>query len=490
MNIRKQFLVFTTIIFFTFFSLGVQSAELKVGRATCDITPSKSIALDGQMHTRISKQATTPITANILAFEGELDGKASQAIVVSLDLVAVRLSLDSAVRDAVKKVMPQFDVNNLILSATHTHTSGVTQDDKYYVPENVDYMLPSEFVDFVAEKVAAGAKDAWSNRQPVKFSYGLGYAVVAYCRRTVYANGTGVMYGNTNDPNFRRMESMEDHDIGTMFFWDKDDNLLAMIVNVSCPSQEVEGLSEIHADFWHQTRNKLREKYGKDLTVVALTGASGEQSPHTMYRQKAEERMRQLRNISRLDEIARRIVHAVDESYDVAQNDKKTDVPFRHEYSSVALPFHKITKAEYDATVAEANAMKPRLEKEPNLQRLYDWTQTMVGRYEEQQKGEHVEFPAPIHVLRIGDTATMTNSFELFGVYGIQMKARSKATQTFVVQLTDAARTSKASSGYLPTSEAYQHGGYSAIVKSITVGPEGGQKLVEETLKIVNSLFQ
>jgi hypothetical protein len=84
-----------------------------------------------------------------------------------------------------------------------------------------------------------------------------------------------------------------------------------------------------------------------------------------------------------------------------------------------------------------------------------------------------------------------TNPFELFTSYGIQIKARSKARQTFVVQLTDGCGIcgSASSAGYLPTALAYQGGGYSAIVKSICVGPKGGQVLVEETLKRINAMW-
>jgi hypothetical protein len=40
-----------------------------------------------------------------------------------------------------------------------------------------------------------------------------------------------------------------------------------------------------------------------------------------------------------------------------------------------------------------------------------------------------------LHVLRFGDVAIATNAFELFTEFGIQMKARSRALQTFVIQL-------------------------------------------------------
>ncbi len=87
-----------------------------------------------------------------------------------------------------------------------------------------------------------------------------------------------------------------------------------------------------------------------------------------------------------------------------------------------------------------------------------------------------------IHVLRIGDAAVCTSRFELFNDFGVQIKARSKAVQTFVVQLAG-------EDGYLPTQRTVQGGGYSAIVQCNVVGPEGGQVLVDRTVELINSLW-
>ena len=74
------------------------------------------------------------------------------------------------------------------------------------------------------------------------------------------------------------------------------------------------------------------------------------------------------------------------------------------------------------------------------------------------------------------------NPFELFTQYGIQIKARSRALQTFIIQLTGPGT-------YLPTTAAVRGGGYSAIVASSVVGPEGGQVLVDRTVGLINSLW-
>ncbi|MGB2820340.1 MAG: hypothetical protein WBF17_05125, partial [Phycisphaerae bacterium] len=62
------------------------------------------------------------------------------------------------------------------------------------------------------------------------------------------------------------------------------------------------------------------------------------------------------------------------------------------------------------------------------------------------------------------------------------IKARSKAVQTFVVQLVGPGT-------YLPTERAVRGGHYSAIVHSSLVGPEGGQVLVDRTVELVDSLW-
>jgi hypothetical protein len=87
-----------------------------------------------------------------------------------------------------------------------------------------------------------------------------------------------------------------------------------------------------------------------------------------------------------------------------------------------------------------------------------------------------------VHVIRIGDAVICTSPFELYVDYSVQIQGRSKAVQTFVVQLAGAGN-------YLPTPKAKQGGGYSAIVQSTPVGPEGGMILVDRTVEMINGMF-
>jgi len=89
-----------------------------------------------------------------------------------------------------------------------------------------------------------------------------------------------------------------------------------------------------------------------------------------------------------------------------------------------------------------------------------------------------------VHTVRLGNIAFATNPFELFLDYGNQIKARSLAEQTFLVQLCNGTE------GYLPTEKAEKGGHYSAFVASGLVGHVGGEQLVRETLKDINGMFR
>ncbi|MDD3587580.1 MAG: hypothetical protein PHQ75_10400 [Thermoguttaceae bacterium] len=487
---RKATLLFLIVAFFSWSAFG---ADLKIGSGTVDFTPPRPVSLDGQMGTRISKKAITPITANILALEGtNQKGRKSCCVIVSCDMVGIRPEFENAIRTELKKLLPDFDLHNVMLCATHTHTAPVADDNKYYINPKYDCMPPGEFVAFASKPIADGIARAWNNRKPAKFSYGLGQAFVAQCRRSVYANGQARMYGKTNESGFRNIEAFEDRDVNTMFFHDASGKLLAAVVNVSCPAQEVESLSNLHADYWHFVREYLHKIWGPGVVIVALCGAAGDMSPHTQYRKVAEDRMSQLRGLTRVEEIGRRVAVSVADVYETVKDEQFTNIPFEHTYAVLDLPQHRITQSEYEQSKAEAALLKDVVKKDPNRRRLLSWAQTIVDRYGKQQSDPNASFKIPVHVLRIGDTAVCSNPFELFTSFGTQIKSRCAARQTFVVQLTDGCGIcgTASSAGYLPTREAYAGGGYSAIVKSISVGPDGGQKLVEETLDLIDPMFK
>jgi hypothetical protein len=458
--------------------VGCRATEVHVGGATVSITPDRPVALAGQMHTRIARTVESPVTATALALESRDDGKVvDQAILVSCDLVAIDAAVLDRVRQRVGKRIPGLDRRKVLLNATHTHTAPVMTEGDYEIPKD-GVVQPDEYAEFLSARVAEAAVRAWESRRPGRVGWGLGHAVVAQNRRSVYADARAQMYGPTDRPDFRGIEGSEDQGIEVLFFWDGEGKLLATAINVACPSQEVEGGSAINADFWHDVRESLRSRHGKDLLVLGWTGAAGDQSPHLMYRKRAEDRMRALRGLSRLQELSRRIVAAWEEAYEGARKEQHPDAVLVHKVATIELPVRTVTEAE----AAEARSKVEALSKDPRNRRLVVWHGDVVKRFERQKPGTARPFSMELHVIRLGDVAIATNVFELFTEFGIQIKARSRALQTFVIQLAGPG-------SYVPTARAARGGGYSAIAESNLVGPQGGQVLADRTVELINTLW-
>jgi hypothetical protein len=470
-----------------------QAGKLYIGAATADISPKLPIALGGQFELRIAHQAATPFSANVVALETR-DGERSldQAIMVSCDLEGIPELLLKVLRDEVHRQMPDFDVKKIFLNAIHTHTGPVLLSASetpmwgYVIPKEGVTQV-DEYRAFFVQRVATAILQAWKGRQPGSMTWGLSNAVVANNRRAVYADGSAKMYGNTNMPQFRGVEGMEDHDVNILFFWNQAKKMIAVNIEVPCPAQEVENDTILNADYWHPVRVGLHKRFGPDLCVLGWIGAGGDQSPHLMYRKNADDRMRKLRNLSRVDEIARRIVRAVDEAYDAVKDDRHDNVVLIHKVETLRLPFRLISDAECAEAKGISDEARAQIAANPkSADQLFakmKWYGNIVTRFEKQKTDPQSKHEMEIHVLRIGDVALCTYGIEVFTDYGVQLQARSKALQTFIVEIAGP------DDYYLPTEKAVKAGSYSAIAESNIVGPESGQILVERTLELINNMW-
>jgi hypothetical protein len=420
---------------------------LCVGWATADITPPRPVALVGQLYKRISKGVRDPLTATVLALESAGGAKPEQAILVSCDLLFVQRAIQRRLQEKVRLELPDFDGAKLFLNATHTHTGPGLVDSTfkglYDVSHEAGVMTASEYGAFFVDRLRAAVVRAWRSRQPGSLSWAQSQAVVSFNRRARFDNGKSLLYGDTRAPDFAYLEGSEDHTVNLLFFWDTRTNWTGVVINVACPAQETEHLKEVSADFWHETRQELRRRHGADLFILPQCAPAGDLSPHLLYRQATDELMNRRRGLTRRQEIARRLANAVDDSLAVARAFTQSQVVFRHTVASVDLP-----------------------EPQPIPEPFYETDPVR---------------PAELHVLRLGDVALATCPFELYLDYAVRIQARSPATPTLLVQLCAGA------SGYLPSARAVPGGGYSA--DRFRVGPEGGQVLVEETLRQIKGLF-
>src|SRR5690606_36224498 len=220
--------------------------------------------------------------------------------------------------------------------------------------------------------------------------------------------------------------------------------------------------------------------------VLGWTGAAGDQAPHAIYRKEALERMEKLSNVNRMEDISNRIAEAVIKTERIVRNDLHESVNLEHQMRTISLPKRRIEVSEFIEAKRVFESSKRLIEQDKtNSPKLYvrmKWNESVMNRYEEQRLNINPSMETEIHIIRLGDVAICTNQFELFTDYGIQIQSRSKALQTFVVQLAG-------QGSYLPTNKAVAGGGYSAVCQSNVVGPSGGDILVYNTLELINLMF-
>lgn len=449
---------------------------LKIGWAARDFTPDRPAMLQGQMHRRIADEAIDPLTLTALAIEGGAPQDA--AIIISCDLVSTPPSLWQDVRDRLADKLPFISGDRILMNGTHTHTSLVIEDGSYDDPGG-EVMSPTECRHLVADRAVEAALEAWESRTEQIVGHAFGHAVVGHNRLAVYADGHAQMYGNTNRDDFRHIGGYEDHGLDMLFTWTPQGKLTGIALSIPCPSQVTESLKVFSADFWHDIRETLRGRLDRNLFVLPICGPAGDQSPHFLLYKREEEEMRNRRGLTERQEIAHRVADAVERALACTGPEAQDDVPFAHLTQDLALPPRRISHEERDwaqdqydqwaRDKGETDSWWPQSQK------------AVVEMFDGQRPAE--PFPAEIHVLRIGDAVLATNPFELFIDYGLQIKTRSPAAQTILSQITG-------NGWYLPTERSIRGGGYSVIPAVSRVGPEGGQMLVEETLRMIARLWE
>lgn len=518
-KIMKNFRILIPVLFFTIVILslncctGNSTGSFYIGWASADITPDKPVLLRGQFHARISEGVKDPITVTALAIESGEGQSSGKAILISCDLVNISDDLRDTVRKLLKKSLPELLPQQIIFNATHTHTApyvSAAKDVKELYGVELDAMAPSDYLEFISERIATAAKQAWNSRKPGGMSYGLGHAVVGHNRLQVDFSGKSRMYGNTNRADFSHMEGFEDHSVNLLYTWDKKSRLTGVVINVASPSQVSESEYLISADFWHDTRVELRQRLGKDIFILPQCSAAGDQSPHVMVGGKAEEHMQRLMGADSLQtgrgsmecrkQIAMRISDAVTSVLLYMKDNIEWDPLFAHQMEIVQLSRRLIGIEDVNNALQEGEDWKKKYEQmlleikeNPSIKQSPRWyrditiSHTVMMRGYSVQKRYELEkrqpaMPIEVHIIRIGDMVMTTNPFELYLDYGIRIKGRSPATQTFVIQLAG-------SGSYIPTSRSVAGGAYGAVPASTKIGPEGGQELVDRTVELINELW-
>ena len=487
--------------------------SLLIGWSEKDITPDslgKKIPLYGQYYARIATgiHSRLKITACAVSKGDEY------FINVGMDTTSCPRQLVDLVRSEVAKKIADFDSKKLFLNAIHTHSApslafnaklaGVGAIAWADAEKDPEILSPDEFAAFAVPIIVDAIVEAWNNRKTGGIANTFGYARIGHCRRAVYSDGTAEMYGDTTRPDFIGMEAGEDSGIEMLFTFDENGKKTGMFLNVACPSQNMESTYVVSSDFAGATRELLKKDFGEDFHTLYQISPAGCQSPRDLVRHYTTEP--DFWHEDGVVELSNRLRTAVT----TAQIGKiEYDPVLISRNVEVSLPRRRVSYADFKAAEAELArlvAIMPHDEAfeafcaethaneklngpGPYDSKLHHFVliknaQAVINRYNNQD--ESPDFLFDMNVVRLGNIAIANNPFELYLYYGQNIKARSHAFQTFLVQLSG---NGNFHAGYLPSPDAEKFGGYGGLIINGQVGSDGGFKLADRTVEEINALF-
>lgn len=479
-------------------------SHLLIGWAEVDTTPDEKVDLLGQYYHRVSNGIHSRLAVTALALETV---GSEQLVMVALELVGFDTSFQQELRSMLRAELPELDVSKVILSAVHTHCApsidlsvGIG-----WLAQLPGVMPPSEYRKLLLDRTKRAVVEAWCSRKPGGIAHGLGFARVGHCRRAAYADGTAEMYGDTNREDFVGMEGGEDSGVDLVFSFDNGGNPTGAVVNLACPAQVMESTYKISSDFVGEIRRLLKQRFGYTFKTLVQVSAAGDQSPRDLARNYKGEP--DFWHEDGVTEIGRRLLVAIESVFTYAAANVDNSPIMRHKSEMISLPRRRASYQEYfeatkqlkrlEGEIPEDTAYQQfceeveRNEKIPGRPGPYDSklhpfvlmqnNKAVLARYHDQDA--HPSLQMELHAIRLGNVVFATNPFELFLAFGQQMKARSIAEQTFIVQLCGGYV------GYLPTARAESFGGYGALIINGQVGSDGGKLLVDTTVEAIRELW-
>ena len=495
------------------------AAPLKIGWARTDISPEKTIFMQGTPKERRSQGLRDPLMTTVLV----IDNGEDCVIFNSWDTCCVLGFMAKRVRAEVKKKCPEIPVHKIIMNATHTH-NGPALMMKYKDEYSVEYR------DALVEKVADTIVRAWKARKPGKIGYGYDFVVIGFSRRPVYfddvnarplpkghykisgygdGKGFAKLHGNANDPMFSHMEAAPDPFVNFLFTYDVNDKLTGVVFNAAMPSQASLGDMQLTSDYWHNVRSELKKEYGDGIYLLTQCAAAGDLTYRIPYYNKATDRKNLLLHgrkrayVGEFDRIriAEQLMAAFHRTIEWAQKDLYDDLTINHISTTIRLKRFNATPEEVataQKNIAELEAIRAN-PPWPASQPPKDWERRLKrsiqrNKWVIQLSEEHKNKPtltSEFHVLRIGDIAFVSERYELYTDFGQRIQARSPFIQTFTIQCCAGGPDDMwTTNHYLATQRAVANGGYQASVydNANAPSPEGGQQMVDTAIRLLNHL--
>ena len=421
-----------------------------VGYAIGDITCTTPLT----MYNAVADRIHDPLMLTVTAFS---DGEGNVALVMSADLKGMHRPVFER---TTKIIEEKFGIKpeNVILSCTHTHSAPTVGESN----AEVNRWAPIYYKTFPAI-----VEKALRDLDPLEGAY-IGKSVaegISFVRRYLLADGTYKMNPGSSD-NPVEHESVADPELRTIRF-DRKNKKDVLMVNYQTHYGGATNKypKQLSADFVYPFRKQAQKKW--DCLFAYQSGAGGDVNFNSLipgekiyadYEAAIAGFMSATEAALKSEEKAEIGTIKTAGAFSVATVKKDSKERLSHARSCAAL---------------EEGEQLTRLLKEYGFSTKYE-PGMVIKRNTEMGDTENV----PLSCITFGDIAFAAFPYEMVHENGRQCREASPFKMTFINSLAGGGY------GYIPTKEAFPHGGYEVGVCRYTEGC--GEMFVADMVKLLN----
>ncbi len=445
---------------------------IRVGVASVDFTPQPGLPLMGNFRDDYAARgAHDPLCAKAIVCD---DGQGTKAALLAVDICMLDRQNVAFMRQVIGS---QCDVppENVLIHATHTH-SAPAASGKIGLEEEVAPHVAE--IEAFLRKAASAVSEA--DRALGDAVLEVGHANeerLCFNRRLRRRDGSTQMNWEALQPDFDPSEIQGawgpvDPEMVCLTVR-HEQNPAAAVVNFGLHPAILAGDNWLYsADFPGYIAEALSRTLGKECTCMFMNGCCGDVN-HVDYRDGYQGRGYQM---------AQRVGYMLAAAAHEAVNDGgpiQTDC-LQVSRELVELQRLKISPSERDwcEQVLDEARRHPRQGQVDGVPDVY-YAKLRLRMCREQDEPDHAE----VMVIRIGDVAIVGLPGEAFCQLGLQIKRRSPAPHTLVVELSNDAI------GYLPTQESFEQGGYETTSGSTFYEPGSAERIVTSAVAQLEQLF-
>jgi len=402
------------------------AGALQVGAARVDVTPAAN-ALPAPY---------TSIRDHLFVRAIVLDNHVTRAALVGVDLIVIDEPLWQEVSQKIAQEL-QCPVENIVMSATHSHSSPYPEDGKK--PADRNYAV---FRNNLREGISAAVREARAKLQPARVGFDTGASYFNVNRDAIHPQ-TRLWYQGPN------LDGPSDKTVAVLKFETAGGEPIAVYVNYAMHAIDYYEMGILTADFPGVTSRFVERAYGDKVVTIWSSGAAGDENP-LYLRQQHDARDAKFgfdKNPNAAAKVA--LDRAVGELNDWVDSMGRA-------------------MAEEVVRVMDAGKIDPTKQTSSEV-RIWGGgktvtcpgrTRTNTGR--EGAAGTYVDgelVNLHVGVLTIGTTALASVNAEIYTSIAQRVKKASPLTDTIVVTLANGF----AGSGYVPSDEAYGHNTFQVL---------------------------